>query len=271
MQINIDMTIATNCDKLSANVLDKSLDRLIASEILTFQKTDFNEALKHSDQIRLDDSNLRRETLHGVLKRAKRARHFSKRKENPNGQACRIYGSFPVNKVQGDFHIISKDFFLTHMPDADSMNFTHIIDEFSFGEYYPKLINPLDGIVSYASSPTMAFQYFISIVPTTYKSSTTGRTIVTNQYAVNELLQDRAGKVHPPGLFFKYDIEPVALLITDTRLPFMQFLVRLVNIVGGIIFCTSLAYRFYDKTMTKGLGKVSENDAKEGIIGRDEK
>ena len=119
MQINIDMTIATNCDKLSANVLDKSLDRLIASEILTFQKTDFNEALKHSDQIRLDDSNLRRETLHGVLKRAKRARHFSKRKENPNGQACRIYGSFPVNKVQGDFHIISKDFFLTHMPDAD--------------------------------------------------------------------------------------------------------------------------------------------------------
>lgn len=178
------------------------------------------------------------------------------------------------------------------------MNFTHIIDEFSFGEYYPKLINPLDGIVSYASSrkwpqlfyqfffiffysreltnlskiiATMAFQYFISIVPTTYKSSTTGRTIVTNQYAVNELLQDRAGKVHPPGLFFKYDIEPVALLITDTRLPFMQFLVRLVNIVGGIIFCTSLAYRFYDKTMTKGLGKVSENDAKEGIIGRDEK
>jgi hypothetical protein len=173
------------------------------------------------------------------------------------------------------------------------MNFTHIIDEFSFGEYYPKLINPLDGIVSYTSTrkcssnlffffisgnsltylqtATMAFQYFISIVPTTYKSSTTGRTIVTNQYAVNELLQDRAGKVHPPGLFFKYDIEPLALLITDTRLPFSQFLVRLVNIVGGIIFCTSLAYRFYDKAMTKTLGKVSENDAKEGIIGRDEK
>ena len=195
MQINIDMTIATNCDKLSANVLDKSLDRLIASEILTFQKTDFNEALKHSDQIRLDDSNLRRETLHGVLKRAKRARHFSKRKENPNGQACRIYGSFPVNKVQGDFHIISKDFFLTHMPDADceytntrliitwkvqnipkeiwlltkwwlAMNFTHIIDEFSIGEYYPKLINPLDGIVSYASSrkwPQLFYQFFLFI------------------------------------------------------------------------------------------------------------
>jgi hypothetical protein len=119
MQINIDMTIAIHCDKLSANVLDKSMDRLIASEILHFQKTDFNEALKYSDQIRLDDSNLRRETLHGVLKRAKRARHFSRRKENPNGESCRIYGSFPVTKVQGDFHIISKDFFLTHMSDPE--------------------------------------------------------------------------------------------------------------------------------------------------------
>jgi endoplasmic reticulum-Golgi intermediate compartment protein 2 len=24
------------------------------------------------------------------------------------------------------------------------MNFTHIIDEFSFGEFFPKIVNPLD-------------------------------------------------------------------------------------------------------------------------------
>jgi hypothetical protein len=24
------------------------------------------------------------------------------------------------------------------------INFTHIIDEFSFGEYFPKIVNPLD-------------------------------------------------------------------------------------------------------------------------------
>lgn len=119
MMVNIDMTIAMHCDKLSANVVDSSMDRLIASEILNFQKTDFEEALKHSDQIRLDDLNLRRETLHGVLKRAKRARHFSKRKENSRGQSCRIYGSFPVTKVKGDFHIISKDFFLMQQSDTE--------------------------------------------------------------------------------------------------------------------------------------------------------
>lgn len=38
MQINLDMTIAMHCDKMSANVLDKSMDRLIASELLEFQK-----------------------------------------------------------------------------------------------------------------------------------------------------------------------------------------------------------------------------------------
>lgn len=154
MQINIDLTIAMHCEKLSANVLDKSLDRLIASELLELQKVEFGDALAHSDLIRVDlleddqkhgngngdgngdededgngdtgtfgkptkkkkknsvNVNLRRETLHGVLKRAKRARHFSKRKENVHGQACRIFGSFPVTKVQGDFHIISKEFFL---------------------------------------------------------------------------------------------------------------------------------------------------------------
>lgn len=112
MQINIDMTVATPCIKLSASVLDQSMDRMLASEVLKFQDVDFEESLAHSEMIRLDDVNLRRETLHGVLKRAKRAREYAKRKEKKNGGSCRIYGSFPVTKVAGDFHIISKDFFL---------------------------------------------------------------------------------------------------------------------------------------------------------------
>lgn len=119
----------------------------------------------------------------------------------------------------------------------------------------------------------MAFQYFMSVVPTTYKSSTTGRTISTNQYAVTELLQDMTEKLNPPGLFFKYDIEPVALTITDTRLPFSQFLVRLVNIIGGVVVCTSAVYRMGEHVLTKTFGRrfQSQNDAKDGIIDKKEK
>lgn len=112
MQINLDLTVATACSKLTANVLDSSMDRMLASEVLKFQEVDFEESLAHSETIKLDDYNLRRETLHGVLKRAKRARDYAKRKERKGAGSCRIYGSFPVTKVQGDFHIISKEFFL---------------------------------------------------------------------------------------------------------------------------------------------------------------
>lgn len=119
----------------------------------------------------------------------------------------------------------------------------------------------------------MAFQYFLSVVPTTYKSSTTGRTIVTNQYAVTEFFQDMTERFNPPGLFFKYDIEPVALTITDTRLPFSQFLVRLVNIIGGVVVCTSAFYRLSEHFLSSFFGRrfQSQNDAKDGIIDQKEK
>lgn len=110
----------------------------------------------------------------------------------------------------------------------------------------------------------------MSIVPTTYESSTTGRKIVTNQYAVNELLRDMTGKLNPPGLFFKYDIEPIALHITDTRLPFSQFFVRLINIIGGVVFCVNLFYRLGDKTVVRIFGKAAKDDSKEGILDKKE-
>lgn len=123
------------------------------------------------------------------------------------------------------------------------------------------------------SLANMAFQYFLSVVPTTYKSSATSRAIVTNQYAVTELLQDMTNRVSPPGLFFKYDIEPVALTITDARLPFSQFLMRLVNIIGGVVVCTGACYRMGESLLSRIFGRrfQSENDAKEGIIDQTEK
>jgi endoplasmic reticulum-Golgi intermediate compartment protein 2 len=69
------------------------------------------------------------------------------------------------------------------------------------------------------------FQYFISVVPTVYESYTSGRSLITNQYAVTE--QSRAVSDHAvPGIFFKFDIEPISLTITDSRTPLIQFVVR---------------------------------------------
>ena len=79
-----------------------------------------------------------------------------------NQDACRIFGALEIHKCQGDFHITARghgyqSFGAEHL-DHNSMalldalltkeiNFTHIIDEFSFGEYFPNIHNPLDDTV----------------------------------------------------------------------------------------------------------------------------
>lgn len=58
---------------------------------------------------------------------------------------CNLKGSFPVGKVQGTFQItaIGHGFLGQHTPH-ELLNFTHRIDELSFGTRYPGLVNPLD-------------------------------------------------------------------------------------------------------------------------------
>lgn len=61
-----------------------------------------------------------------------------------------------------------------------------------------------------------------------------GSTVWTNQYAVTE-------QSHPvpenfvPGIFFKYDIEPLLLVVNEERGGMLALLVRLVNLVSGVL------------------------------------
>lgn len=253
LQINIDVTVAMPCEGLTVNALDASRDRLFAHELLNFDATTLDTSSSH-----LVVDNQPYDTLHRVLKRARKSK-FKKKKKNRQGDSCRIYGSIPVTRVQGDLHITAKGYayFDRRVLGVDQLNFTHVIDEFSFGEYYPKLVNPLDDTYSVAASNMQSFQYFLSVVRTHYKSYSTGYTVDTNQYAVTE--QKRTPDTssgQPPGLFFKYDFEPLALTITDTRMPFTQWLVRLVNIIGGLVVCTGWLYKLSENTLSRLFGKT---------------
>ncbi|CAN6606519.1 ER-derived vesicles protein Erv41p [Trichomonascus vanleenenianus] len=254
LQINIDVTVNLPCWGLTANVYDASQDRLIASELLNFQGVtalDLSHAHKISEEKNYD-------SFYSVLKRARRSKFKKLRKEDPDGAACRIFGSIPVNRVRGDFHITAKGYgyFDRRAIDPSSLNFTHVIDEFSFGEFYPRIVNPLDDTKAIADSSMDIFQYFMSVVPTTYKSFTTGRTVDTYQYAVKEQVSQVSTISRlVPGIFFKYDIEPIRLTITDERMPFVQFLVRLINIVGGLVVCTGWLYKFVEHIIKRLSGK----------------
>ena len=120
-----------------------------------------------------------------------------------------------------------------------AFNFSHTINELSFGPLYPSLLNPLDKTYATTSENFFKYQYYCSVVPTIYTRSPTPSpsspsTIFTNQYAVtsqSHTVPDRS----VPGIFFKFDIEPILLTIREERGGFMALLVRVVNVVSGVL------------------------------------
>jgi hypothetical protein len=117
-----------------------------------------------------------------------------------------------------------------------AFNFSHIVSELSFGAFYPSLLNPLDRTVSGTPNHFHKFQYFLSVVPTVYSidSGYQHRTVFTNQYAVTEQ-SHIIGEFAVPGIFFKYDIEPLLLTVEESRDSFLRFVVKVVNVFSGVL------------------------------------
>ncbi|RUS17751.1 hypothetical protein BC937DRAFT_89542 [Endogone sp. FLAS-F59071] len=185
LQINIDLTVAMQCGFLSVDVID------IAGERQHLQN------------------------LHTISERAKYYIRYRTLAENQG--ACRVIGSIEVNKVAGNLHI-------TSLGHGYPINFTHRIDEFSFGQLYPSLINPLDESFEISNSHFEQFQYFMSVpssfipvsfvlsshhsssysfpsfsaiqVPTIYIDRSNNQ-LLTNQYSVNDYR--RAFNAEQPG------------------------------------------------------------------------
>lgn len=62
------------------------------------------------------------------------------------------------------------------------------------------------------------------------------KTIHTNQYAVtNEERIIKHGEMTVPGIFFKYDIEPLMLAVHENRDSFMSFILKIVNVLSGVL------------------------------------
>ncbi|KAL2807598.1 endoplasmic reticulum vesicle transporter-domain-containing protein [Aspergillus granulosus] len=207
------------------------------------------------------------------------ARHvFSELRRNPDRKfpkgpkirrgdkvdSCRIYGSLEGNKVQGDFHITARGHGYQdgkkHL-DHSAFNFSHMITELSFGPHYPTILNPLDKTIATTESHYHKYQYFLSIVPTIYsknqnlrpetlntnidKNRRSNRNLIfTNQYAATS--QSEAIPESPyliPGIFFKYNIEPILLLISEERTGFLNLVFRLVNTISGVIVTGGWLYQ----------------------------
>lgn len=76
------------------------------------------------------------------------------------------------------------------------------------------------------------FQYYLTVVPTTYIDAS-NRHVETSQYSVTSQVREVDHGRGVPGIFFKYDLEPVSLSIHERTTTFYQFAVRLVGVIGA--------------------------------------
>lgn len=253
LSINLDMIVAMPCNFLHTNVMDITDDQFLAAELLSFQGVNFQLPNAYLEG---NDRKVESQELESVMREALLAQ-FSVQSlhVNEGAPACHIFGSIPVNRVKGDFHITGKG--IGHADRSvvpyQALNFTHLINEFSFGDFYPYLVNPLDVTARLAHENMQAYTYYLSVVPTEYRKL--GVVVDTNQYSMVEQERVYGQGEGVPGIFFKYDFEPISIHIEENRIPFVQFVVRLATIAGGLIVVISWLYKTFDKLLTLALGK----------------
>ncbi|KAA8580272.1 hypothetical protein FQN60_005807 [Etheostoma spectabile] len=233
LRINIDITVAMKCQHVGADILDLA-ETMITSSGLQYEPVIFElspqqrlwQRTLHLIQNRLREEHALQEVLYKTLLKGGPT-GLPPREDAPMEplMACRIHGHVYVNKVAGNLHItVGKPI---HHPQGhahiaafvshETYNFSHRIDNLSFGEEIPGIINPLDGTEKITYNNNQMFQYFITVVPTrlnTYKISAD-----THQFSVTE----------------RYDTSSLMVTVSEQHMPLWQFLVRLCGIIGGML------------------------------------
>ncbi|KUI58594.1 ER-derived vesicles protein 41 [Cytospora mali] len=261
MQINLDTVVQMRCSDLHINVQDAAGDRILAGERLKRDSTMWSQWVDKKGNHKLNrdaqgrvitgegylatqhEEGFGEEHVHDIVRLGGKKPKWAKtpKVRGGRGDSCRIFGSLDLNRVQGDFHITARGHgyreFGEHL-DHNSFNFSHIVNELSFGGFYPSLENPLDRTINVATAHFHKFQYFVSVVPTIYSvgpaSKYNDKTLFTNQYAVTEQSSEVSEQIIP-GIFFKYDIEPILLQIEESRDSFLVFLIKVINILSGAL------------------------------------
>jgi len=265
VSLNIDVTVAMECGYLGADVLDISNkhNAWISGGSIEEEPVFFDLSPRQKEyQLMVTTLNNRLKSeyhaLHKFLwKSGVRAagHNMPPREDIPDRKpdACRYHGTVEIGKVAGNFHVTAGRSIpfprghahLALMIDDDAYNFSHRIDEFSFGERSPGKINPLDGDLKITKHHRHAFQYFLQVVPTAV--STSHAQLDTFQYAVTEQtrpIDHESGSHGVPGIFMKYDFASFKVEVKEEAVAWYTLIIRICGIVGGV-FATSTMLTSY--------------------------
>ncbi|KAH8825848.1 endoplasmic reticulum vesicle transporter-domain-containing protein [Flagelloscypha sp. PMI_526] len=288
MKVNVDVIVGMPCRYISIDLRDAIGDRLMLTGGLRRDGTKFDtaQATKLKEHSAALSSN---EVIH-------QARHsrgffggwFTGLKDNnfkptydikPHGAACRVWGTFETKKVTANLHIttLGHGYASPEHIDHSKMNMSHIINEFSFGPHFPAIVQPLDNSFELTHETFVAYQYFVHVVPTTYiaapsfASSLVGlfmpiwgifgreqEAVDTNQYSVTHYTRVLEHGKGTPGIFFKFEVDPVKITIIQRTTSLFMLAMRVVGVVGGVITCMTYFYRVSSKAIAVVTGDEGE-------------
>jgi len=268
IHMNIDMTVAMDCDSIRADMYDSTGTTTYAKAALAFTPTHFSmkNAVIYNQNDYVEDKENKNFDMDEIMDNAN-VEDDSWSSYEDEKSCCRITGQIDIHKLAGNFHITA----LGHgyggkHTDHNLLNFTHRFFTFSFGQYYPGLINPLDDTAEITEKHFTYYQYFLSVVPTIYMKEKPRRVIYTNQYSVTDMSSDVTKSHNLPGIFIKFDFEPLLVRIVAVKKSFFHFIVRLCGIVGGIYVSFGRIYRIlfsiYNFIMRKNKGSSNSEEHK---------
>lgn len=247
LNINLDILVAESCKNLVVVVIDETHDRYMAQEVLNFEGMNFR--VPEGFSVNSQNSNFRTPDLDEIMQETLRAEFsVSGVRVNEDAPACHIFGTVPVNHVKGQLIITTKG----GRSSSEKANFSHVISELSFGEFYPYINNPLDFTAKVTDNPGQMYMYFAKLVPTTYQKL--GLAVETYQYSITEQVHFSNGQ-EPAGLFFAYTFEPIHLQIVEDRIPFFEFVAKLATILSGFFIAAMYLLRLYERVLLILFGK----------------
>lgn len=253
LRLNLDLTVAMPCSSIGADILDSTNQNVLKFGKLDMMDTWFEmtpEQRLNFDDIRRFNSYLREE-FHAINDLLWKSGHSMTHRKLPQREtndrtppdACRVYGSLVLNKVAGNFHITAGK--SLHLPEGHvhisafvsqaEYNFSHRIDHLSFGDSGVGIIHPLDGEEKIADINMALYQYFVEIVPTDVETFLSKAK--TYQYSVKDnlrLINHDRGSHGVPGIFFKYDISALKVVVTQSHEPLLKFFIRLSSTLSGV-------------------------------------
>mmetsp|Transcript_96201 Transcript_96201/g.170802 ORF Transcript_96201/g.170802 Transcript_96201/m.170802 type:complete len:390 (+) Transcript_96201:46-1215(+) len=173
------------------------------------------------------------------------------------GEGCRLQARLLVRKVPAILHLGVARTFKSELAKlkeeeegAATMDFSHKIDDLSFGPAFPGLVHVLNGRQkSTHEHPTSEhYQYDVHVIPTRYQEDGADE-VPSHQYSVTEYVKAIDARfvghdVAATGLWMTYDFTPFEVRVNRTRKSLWHFLTECCAILGGIFAFSGMLDNF---------------------------